>query len=36
VANLVGLLRVFLAPICQSFCSEYCGGVPAAKEAVKA
>jgi cytochrome c oxidase cbb3-type subunit 1 len=36
VANLAGLLRVFCAPICQSFCAEYCGGVPAAREAVKA
>jgi cytochrome c oxidase cbb3-type subunit 1 len=36
VANLAGLLRTLLAPMCQSFCSEYCGGVPAAKEGVKA
>ena len=35
VANLTGLLRAFLAPMCQSFCAEYCGGVPAAKAGVK-
>jgi cytochrome c oxidase cbb3-type subunit 1 len=35
VANLAGLLRAFLTPICQSFCAECCGGVPAAKAGVK-
>jgi cytochrome c oxidase cbb3-type subunit 1 len=35
VANLAGLLRVFLAPMCQSFCADYCGCVPAAKAGVK-
>jgi hypothetical protein len=35
VANLAGLLRTFLAPICQTFCAECCGGVPVAKAEVK-
>jgi hypothetical protein len=35
VANLAGLLRAFLAPICQAFCGECCGCVPAAKAGVK-
>ena len=35
LANLAGLLRAFLAPICQSFCSECCGCAPVAKAGVK-
>jgi cbb3-type cytochrome oxidase subunit 1 len=35
VANLAGLLRTFLTPICQSICAECCGFVPAAKAEVK-
>jgi cytochrome c oxidase cbb3-type subunit 1 len=35
VANLAGLLRAFLAPLCQAFCADCCGWVPAAKAGVK-
>jgi cytochrome c oxidase cbb3-type subunit 1 len=36
VANLAGLWRTLLTPLCQSLCAECCGSVPAAKAEVKA